>query len=148
MKKHIKLVLLILCMCVIFYFSAQPSQESTVQTNIVVDIIYRIYTNIFAGKLDFNTFNSYLFKPVRKLAHFSEYAMLGVLVYINVKDYIKKKPIIVSVIFSLLYAISDEIHQIFVPGRYCALLDMTIDVCGATFGILIIHLILTRWKKD
>lgn len=135
-------------MGIIFYFSAQPSQESTIQTNIVVDIIYKIYSNIFNGKLDFNTFNDFLFTPVRKIAHFSEYALLGVLAYINIKDYINKKPYIVSIIFSLLYAVSDEIHQIFVPGRYCALLDMVIDTCGATFGILIIHLILTRWKKD
>lgn len=148
MKKYFKLVLLILWMGIIFYFSAQPSQESTIQTNIVVDVMYKIYCNIFGGKLDFNTFNGFLFKPVRKIAHFSEYALLGILAYINIKEYINRKPYIASIIFSLLYAISDEIHQIFVPGRYCAILDMAIDVCGATVGIFIIHLILTRWKRD
>lgn len=148
MKKYTKVILLILWMGLIFYFSAQPSQESTIQTNVIVDMIYKIYTNVFGGKLDFNAFNGVWFKPVRKIAHFSEFAMLGVLAYINIKDYVKKNPIVISIIFSGIYAISDEIHQIYVPGRYCALVDMCIDVCGATFGILLIHLILVRWKKD
>ena len=43
-----------------------------------------------------------------------------------------------------LYAVSDEIHQYFVPERACALMDMGIDSAGAAAGVLIVALILTR----
>ena len=148
MKKYLKPIVLILWMGLIFYLSAQPAKNSTLQTNIVVDIIYKIYSNIFNDKVDFITFNSFLFKPVRKIAHFLEYTVLGMLAYINFKDLTKKNTIVISIVFSVLYAISDEIHQMFVPGRYCALLDMFIDACGATLGIILIHLIITRWRKN
>ena len=36
----------------------------------------------------------------------------------------------------MLYSISDEIHQIFVPGRSCELLDVFIDTCGSLIGII------------
>ncbi|MFQ8632799.1 MAG: VanZ family protein, partial [Intestinibacter bartlettii] len=39
---------------------------------------------------------------------------------------------------SVLYAISDEIHQYFVPGRACQFRDVMIDSCGALFGIAVI----------
>ena len=48
----------------------------------------------------------------------------------------------------IFYATTDEIHQIFVPGRACTFVDMLIDLSGAIVGILFIHLILKRWEKQ
>ena len=47
------------------------------------------------------------------------------------------KRFIVSIVISVLYAVSDEIHQIFVPSRVGAVADVFIDSLGATLGICI-----------
>lgn len=148
MKKYIKFVLLILWMALIFFFSSQVSNDSTATTNIVIDMLYKIYRVFVIPPKDIVTFTEMVFKPVRKLAHFAEFAILGLLIYINVKDFKTNKTILLSAILSFLYAVSDEIHQIFVPGRACTFVDMLIDLSGAIVGILFIHLILKRWKKQ
>lgn len=148
MKKYIKFVLLILWMALIFFFSSQVSNDSTATTNIVIDMLYKIYRIFVIPPKDIATFTEMVFKPVRKLAHFAEFAILGLLIYINVKDLKTNKTILLSAILSFLYAVSDEIHQIFVPGRACTFVDMLIDLSGAIVGILFIHLILKRWKKQ
>lgn len=148
MKKYVKFGLLILWMALIFFFSSQVSDDSTVTTNIVINILYKIYCAFVSPPKDILTFTEIVFKPVRKIAHFSEFAILGLLAYINIKDFKTNKAIIYSALLCLIYSISDEIHQIFVPGRACTLIDVLIDFCGSIVGILFIHLILKRWKKD
>lgn len=78
---------------------------------------------------------------IRKTAHFSEYAFLGILMYTNLKEYIRNKYLPVSFILSAAYAASDEIHQRFVSERSFALMDIFIDSCGALTGIVLIHLV-------
>lgn len=148
MKKYYKFGLLVLWMALIFFFSSQVSNDSTATTNIVINILYKIYCMFVSPPKDLLTFTEMVFKPVRKIAHFSEFAILGVLVYINVKDFKNNKTILLSCLISLIYAISDEIHQIFVPGRACTLIDVLIDFSGSLVGILFIHLMLKRWKKE
>jgi len=46
---------------------------------------------------------------------------------------------IVTLIFCFLYAVSDEVHQIFVPGRAFAVGDIIIDTLGAALGIIVIY---------
>lgn len=147
MKKVIKLILLVAWMSLIFYLSAQAANDSTITTNFVIDALYKIYS-LFSNKLDYVSFVELTFSPVRKIAHFTEFGILGVLSYINIREYKKDKVVLLSIVFSCLYAISDEVHQLFVPGRYCAIADMAIDTCGATIGILLIHLITKRWLKS
>lgn len=83
---------------------------------------------------------------VRKTAHFTIYLILGLLVSTLLKEYnLKTKQIIIySILICMTYAISDEIHQIFVIGRSGELKDVLIDTCGSTVGILIIK----RIKKN
>jgi len=48
-----------------------------------------------------------------------------------------KKILLLPLLISLIYAMTDEIHQIFVPGRSCSLSDFLIDSCGIFFAGLI-----------
>ena len=41
---------------------------------------------------------------------------------------------------TVIYAVSDEIHQAFVPGRSAQLSDVCIDACGAAIGLSLIHI--------
>lgn len=123
MKKRINILLVIIWMILIFIMSSFNSTESSNQSNFIVDIIANI----------FNTTNiNILSLIIRKLAHFTEYFILGILVYNLIHSYDKK--IYIGIIICVLYAISDEIHQLFVPGRSCQLLDILIDSMGSIAG--------------
>ena len=47
----------------------------------------------------------------------------------------------ISTLLCLMYAITDELHQIFVPGRVASIWDVLIDTMGAAFGVLLFMLI-------
>ena len=76
---------------------------------------------------------------IRKLAHYSLYMLGGVLIINCINEYIKeyKKMIIYSSFIGILYAISDELHQLFVNGRSAKIVDVLIDSSGIFTGILI-----------
>jgi VanZ family protein len=80
---------------------------------------------------------------VRKLAHLIEYCILTLLLY---RSLAREQPLrwrprlaLASLGIAGLYALGDEFHQLFVPGRHASLLDLGIDVAGAAFAILILH---------
>ena len=143
MKKIIKIILVLICMTTIFMFSSDTADESSEKSGSIIititeKIIGRELTNkekrIYLDKYDF---------WIRKTAHFIIYLLLGFLIISLLKEYttINKKSIIISIIISLLYAISDEIHQAFVPGRSCELRDMLIDISGGIIGTYIYYFI-------
>lgn len=147
MKKIIKLLLLISWMYVIFFFSSQVAKDSTITTNFVVDFLYALYNKIMLNAISYGEFVLTVFKPIRKIAHFTEFAILGALIYLNIVEYKKNRVLLLSVILSLLYATSDEIHQIFVEGRAFSVIDILIDTCGAAVGIVLIHLLVSKCLK-
>jgi len=78
-----------------------------------------------------------------KIEHFTAYFFLGLLLSLTLllqnKYYKMKKYFVVfSGLIIGLYAALDEIHQLFVPGRDCDILDWTADMIGASLGILLI----------
>ena len=135
-KYKINIILVILWMIVIFIMSSFNGDNSSNQSNFIVDIISNIF-NINNIEI--------LSLIIRKLAHFTEYLILGLLVY-NMIHNLNKKTYL-SIIICILYATSDEIHQIFVPGRNCNILDILIDSIGSITGIYIIYLIYNNISK-
>ena len=135
MKKRINILLVITWMILIFIMSSFNSTESSNQSNFIVNIIANI----------FNINNiSILSLIVRKLAHFTEYFILGLLVYNLI--YSNQKKAYFAIIICALYAISDEIHQLFVPGRSCQVLDIIIDSSGSLLGIILFYIYKHRHK--
>lgn len=85
--------------------------------------------------------------PIRKLAHMAEYALLASLILFALLSDLKSgefKWYIVALIISILYAVTDEIHQLFVPGRSGRITDVFIDTLGMITGLFICYLV-TRW---
>lgn len=147
MKKVLKLMLLVFWLILIFMLSAQPAVESEVTSNAVADLIYRFYALLWGSDtMDIALFMERYVPPIRKLAHFTEFAVLGILFYLNFREY-GRHPFRYALICSLVYAISDEIHQLFVINRHCSAVDMLIDGCGAFAGIFLCHLVYARWIK-
>ena len=143
--------LLIFQMCFIFIMSSFGHNSSDAQSNLFVDFIAQNFPHVRHG-LENNliSLNTLIFL-VRKTAHFTEYAILGALFYLNViqlpKLNLYPKKILLPIFFSFLYACTDEIHQIFVPGRSSQFRDILIDTLGASFGCLLIHALLTLFTR-
>ena len=78
---------------------------------------------------------------LRKLAHLAEYAVLGALL-----DRALRRPqLVVAVALAGLYAVTDEVHQLFVEGRHGSPLDVGIDTLGALLGVLLWRALMRRW---
>jgi len=121
-----------LWMTLIFNLSSQVADESNKLSKGVTKIIVEMVEKI-APRVDFdiNRFNHI----VRKNAHFFAYLVLGILV-MNALRRSRIDGVRWTLLICILYAISDEVHQIFVPGRGPGMKDVFIDSAGACVGIL------------
>ena len=86
---------------------------------------------------------------VRKIAHFTEYMVLCILLIIGlwVNDIRGRRMYIRAVIITAVYACTDEFHQIFIPGRYGGVTDVLLDTAGAVFGCVVVSFILRHINK-
>ena len=152
MKKYIKfinIVLLVICMISIFLLSSEDRKTSTNRSIDTTKKVVSVVTNDDSNSSEVNSFAKKYFVKIRKSAHFIEYLCLGILVINVIKDYkkINYKWIIICILFCLLYSVSDEVHQIYVPGRSCELRDIFIDTSGSIIGIIIFSLINFVYRK-
>ena len=143
--------LLIFQICFIFIMSSFGHNSSDAQSNLFVDFIAQNFPHVRHG-LENNLISlSTLIFLVRKTAHFTEYAILGALFYLNLIQFPKLnshiKKLLLPILFSFLYAITDELHQVFVPGRSAQFRDVLIDTLGASFGAIITYLIVKLFTK-
>lgn len=141
-RRIIFTILSILWMLVIFFMSARDADTSTEDSHFVGiavgNIIYDDFDTwteeeqlAFADKVDF---------PIRKCAHATEYAILALFLSGAVLSgsKIKNKSLYLCIlVLCILYAMSDELHQYFVPGRACRVMDVCIDSVGAFVGLCI-----------
>ena len=145
-KKNLSWILVITWMAVIFLLSAQPANDSASLSTGITDWIYQLLINVFPN-LNIET----LHLLIRKLAHFTIYLVLGVLL-LNALSHNEQKQsanIVLALLVSSLYAISDEIHQVFVSGRAGQISDVLIDIIGSLIGIygyVMFNKFLKKWK--
>lgn len=134
MKKLFSYLVVLLWMALIFFFSHQPASNSNELSEGITEVIVTTVEKV-ASSYDLNTGNwNYL---IRKNAHFFIYLMLGVLVMNSLKfsGLTGYKKIGVALVICVFYAISDEVHQLFVSGRGAQVIDVLIDSAGASVGI-------------
>lgn len=85
---------------------------------------------------------------LKKTAHLVEYAILYYLAYSAMNPEgshpSKRKDAILPLVFTIFYAVSDEIHQSFVPGRHGRPADVLIDAAGAAIALLKIKVFNSR----
>ena len=135
-KRNIPLFVLFLLMSIfamvmIFLFSYQGAEISAGVSSSVYDLFIRL------TGFDFISHGAF-----RKIAHFSEFMFFGFSVIGTLYFWLGKLKFPHSFIFCVLYSVSDEIHQYFVPGRACRIFDVFVDSCGSLFGILIFILLI------
>jgi VanZ family protein len=81
---------------------------------------------------------------VRKMAHLTEFGILAVLVWRALAP--KRAAYVGAWLFATVYAMTDEWHQSFEPGRTATPKDVAIDSCGALLAVIGVFLY-TRWAK-
>lgn len=162
-RRKVFLVLTILWMVLIFAFSARPAEVSSEDSRSIGLLIGELFIpgfeeqsaeaqDRFAEKVDY---------PIRKAAHASEYAVLGLLtagVYIaggaadvgkvndkkkaDIRNRKKRTPIsrgiLIPWVVTTAYAATDEMHQLFVPGRSGQVSDVLLDSAGAMAGLAVL----------
>lgn len=144
-------------MCVIFVFSAQNGVESQATSDGLLAKLLIFVENIFKGS-GFGLFLSNLItSAIRRMAHGFIYAVLafsvsGAIFCLEIPKKICIKALF-SLLFCLAYAITDEIHQLFVPLRSFEVGDIAVDFIGAFIGTVCFVLIFCifraiRKRKD
>ena len=151
-------ILTILWMLVIYMYSNQDSEESSATS---MSVSYRVVsaTDRFF-KLDLQDerivqIATNIEEAVRKIAHMIEYAILTAFLSISLGvPFIKKEMskefwirIIAVFLICTIYAASDEIHQLFVPGRFGCAKDVCIDDVGVVITIGIFAFVRRRINK-
>ena len=135
-KKILKWAMLIIWASFIFFMSNMPGDVSSEQSDVVVKVIHDLgidVNGLFGITITF---------IVRTIAHFSEYFILYLLIYMVTCLYVnEKKARVLTILFVFIYAVSDEIHQIFVPGREAAFRDVMIDTSGGFLAFVILSII-------
>lgn len=148
--RFILVLLLILTFGMIFNFSNQDSEKSGSTSQKVTEAITKDIKSI--QKLNKNEKAKIIDKiedVIRKIAHFSLYALIGFLLMALFSTYNinEKNKIISTIIIGAIYAISDEFHQSFIPGRSGQVSDVFLDTLGVAVGGLFILLIIKTVKK-
>ena len=143
LKRHAKLLislLLIFQMLFIFTMSSFGSDSSNAQSSQIIQVLHQVFPSLSSRTSGLDA--SVLTFIVRKTAHFTEYAILGILFCLFYRQTLPQKNglqlFVLAILSSFLYACTDEIHQLFVPGRSGQFTDVLVDTLGASFGCLIL----------
>lgn len=145
-------VLLFGWMVLIFCFSAQPAKESQQMSGSVSYRIIESSAEVFRWGMTENEIKEWSERidfPIRKGAHMAEYAVCTILVAACVIGYRtwSRKIAITAFVITACYAMTDEIHQLFVPGRAGRISDVCIDSLGAAVGLLLFSIVLKIMDK-
>lgn len=146
-KRRILLTVLLGCLLallyyVIFFFSAQDGEQSSSLSQYVTRKGVGFVNSLSGGRWGGGGLAKLVERyerPLRKLAHFSEYACMGILVSLLLGQWMRRGRAlyILTVVWVLLSAACDELHQYFVPGRYASPADVLLDTCGGACGMLL-----------
>ena len=127
------------CMALIFAFSAQPADQSSQTSSGLLDLLRPLlawWTDRLPPEQQ-EAFFTFFHMVIRKTAHFSIYFVMALFSWRAWGNYPFGMPLraLLSVALCSLYAVSDEIHQSFVPGRGPGAGDVVLDTVGALCAV-------------
>lgn len=139
-------ILAVLWMMVIFFFSAQDKEESGAVSETFSDRIVSTAGWLLHLDIDEERIHEIALAIegfVRKGAHMTEYAFLAILLYIWIGRWriSRMRRYCIASFLAVLYACSDEFHQLFVAGRAGRISDVIVDGAGAVLGLAFLLLV-------
>lgn len=155
MKKNmVRIILIILLLgtfSIIFGFSSQDGEKSGGLSQKITEVIISKVPRIEElDEIKKEEITHRTEKVIRKIAHFSIYTVVGILLMAFMSTYQlkEKNRMIISTILGILYASSDELHQYFIPGRSAQITDVMIDTLGVLVGICLVLLMVGIIKRE
>lgn len=147
MKKRVTFILVVLWMIVIFCFSAQNGTKSSGISRFIGYGIVEKQNELQQQEKSKEKMEEQVEGMqflIRKSGHMGEYALLSILVLIHMSCYTNKPKSyrLWGWGICILYAITDEIHQLFVPGRSGRIFDVGVDTIGSLIGIVVFTIFL------
>lgn len=125
----------VLCMIIIFSYSNQNSTDSAQTSDGLIRNLFDIFGIEMASGF------------IRKAAHAVEFGGLCFAFNLSYAATFMKYCPWLSVVSTVFYAATDEIHQYFINGRACQLRDVFVDFCGAMAVTLVLTLIIYFYKR-
>ena len=132
-------------MALIFGFSAQTGEESGGLSGLISRPVTAVIEALF-GAADYEALYLQVDGAVRMAAHFTEYAILGALLQAAVAAW-GGRGVWLSWLAGVAYAVLDEWHQSYSPGRACDWMDMEIDALGVLCGVMTAVWLMKRWRS-
>ena len=153
--RFIATLLCILWASLIFSMSAEVAEDSANRSGEIVEMVVPLIVEDFEEKDPLTQLEIIEFAEniTRKTAHFCIFSVFGVLVLLASLGFERTWKIHLSnsVFIGFLYAISDEVHQHFVPGRAPMIRDVVIDtlgvICGVMALLLVVKFVLKRKNR-
>ena len=139
-------------MILIFCFSAQPAEISDQTSGSLVMRVLPLVCSDYdtlgaeAQKAVYNTV-SFI---IRKIAHFSEFALLGLLIRFTLEAWFgdgKKRFSVPAWLAGTLYAGTDELHQLLVEARSAQFRDVIIDSLGVAAGVTVAWVVIQLIRR-
>ncbi|HEX8888062.1 MAG TPA: VanZ family protein [Pyrinomonadaceae bacterium] len=129
-----------------FIFFASTGEFSADNTSrIIRPLLLWLFPRISEERLSFAHF------LIRKAAHFTEYAVLAFFAArafsTSSKDQLRRRWFFISLALVIIYALTDEYHQSFVPGRTSSIYDSLIDTSGG-LTMLLLYMLWRKKSKD
>ena len=144
MKKAIYLILVLLTLSGIFLLSNQSSKDSNKISKYIVNKGVVLYTEVTKKQID-NKMIDRLNYYVRKVAHFTEYFILGIFIYLLFNSFDSSNRLLYSLILCFVFALIDELHQKLTGYRDPRMMDVLIDTIGSATAFLV--LIINKNRK-
>ena len=131
-----------------FVISSIKIEENNKEMNIISSILYHLKMTLYHYH---NKFLTFLAHSIDKIYHSFEYFIFYLLLFIAFKksnNYSDKKNMIISTIIVVFVGIIDELHQRYVPTRFCSITDFIADITGMLIMLCIIYISIVYRRKN
>jgi len=132
-------------MSFIFLLSMQEGDDSAQLSGGFVEF-FSPFVQVFVPNMTLDTLHLF----VRKLAHMTEFAVLAILLVNALRQHFneKREIYILALIIGSVYAITDEVHQLFVTSRVGSVVDVLFDTFGVIVGLVLFELVVQIFKRN
>lgn len=139
MRKVASVFLIVVWLILIFNFSSDNGAESSGMSEKLIKTVVSLVSDIESDSDEMNEIVEKYSFPVRKLAHFTEYFILGVIVLNCLVTFgVNKRTLIYTSLFCIIVAATDEYHQTFISGRSGNINDILLDSSGSLIGTYLV----------
>lgn len=139
----------ILTAAMIFIFSSESGEDSAETSDALTMAVIRLFDTGYEQREAEEQADIYEFASlvVRKCAHFSEFALLGLFLRWLFASYTDRHRSMAAWGIGTAYAVTDELHQLFVTQRAAMGMDVAVDSLGVMAGVLLAWALMTLAKS-